>query len=211
MKILIPPSEGKNTGGDCRALGNLSNRIKDKLKLIPIDENKLAKFYGVKGLNLEKAMKSNATLKSSPTMTAIERYTGVVYKGISYETLSDKGKKYFNENILIVSGLFDLVKPQDLIPNYKFKMQNGNELIIDDFCIDLLPKLHQSAVKYSEGFVVDFVIEKEGKRMPAGHSGKLIKGKFIRWLCENQIKDQSRFKEFNEDEFKFDGHNFIKN
>ena len=37
-----------------------------------------------------------------------------------------------------------------------------------------------------------------------------MKGKFIRFLAENQIKDIKQFGDFNEDGFKWNGEQFIK-
>lgn len=210
MKILIPPSEGKTKGGNNKALGKLTEDVFKRLSKIPIDERMLEKFYGVKRNNLDLAIDANENIKTSLTMSAIKRYTGVVYKGISYDTMTEKGQKFFENHVLITSGLFGLVKPLDLIPNYKYKMQKGKQLEINEFCIDLLPKLHHDAVKYLNGIRIDFIIEKNGRRMPAGHKGKLIKGQFIRWLSENQINSVKCFEKFEKDGFKFDGENFIK-
>ncbi|MFT5387145.1 MAG: cytoplasmic iron level regulating protein YaaA (DUF328/UPF0246 family) [Candidatus Omnitrophota bacterium] len=49
---------------------------------------------------------------------------------------------------------------------------------------------------YSNGVRIDFVIEKDGERKPAGHNGKLIKGKFVRWLCENKITSTEKLPQF---------------
>lgn len=210
MKILIPPSEGKKPGGNCTPIINVSDKIKAKLKNIPEELDKAEKYFGVKGETLLKAIEANNTLETSPTLPAIERYKGVVYKGISYDTLNEKGKIFFDENVLIISGLFGAIEPQTHIPNYKYKMQKEEKIWIEEECIDLLPQLHRSSVRYNKGITVEFIILKDNKKMPAGHAGKLIKGKFIRWLCENQITSENKFKEFSEDEFRFDGKCFIK-
>ena len=46
--------------------------------------------------------------------------------------------------------------------------------------------------------------------MPAGHQGKHIKGRFIRWLIEENITAPKDFKDFNEDGYKWTGEIFLK-
>ena len=55
---------------------------------------------------------------------------------------------------------------------------------------------------------VDFIFLKGGKKMPSGHQGKYIKGRFVRWLIENNILTPSDFINFKEDGYSFDGTNF---
>ena len=80
------------------------------------------KILGVKGAALDKAIKTNQTVLSSATMPAIERYTGVVYNAIDYASMDKSTKDFFNKHVRIVSALFGLVKPLDLIPDYKLKI-----------------------------------------------------------------------------------------
>jgi cytoplasmic iron level regulating protein YaaA (DUF328/UPF0246 family) len=37
--------------------------------------------------------------------------------------MSDEGKKFFNENFLIFSGMYGKVKPMDMIGNYKLPIE----------------------------------------------------------------------------------------
>ena len=88
-----------------------------------------------------------------------------------------------------------------MIPNYKLKMDglllyNFWEPIItkillkEDCIIDLLPQIHKKAYKKSDNSIdVEFKIKKNGNIIHSGHHGKFVKGKFIRFLCENQIND----------------------
>jgi len=216
--ILIPPSEGKNNNGKFGHLKKL-NPITGKLldELNSYDGN-LEKLYGVKDKALEKAKEINGKIRKSKTLPAIERYSGVVYRGIGYESI--KNKKLFGERVYILSGLFGLINSKELIPNYKFKInffnadklwkKENKEFFKNYFIIDLLPQAHRTAVEYSNGIEVDFVILKNGKKIPAGHNGKFIKGRFVRWLIENDITSPDKFSEFNENDFKWDGGRFVK-
>ena len=214
--ILIPPSEGKADGGNGKPLKTVSGVAADLIEAIKEADPK--KLYGLKEKALEKAMAANKDVLSSKTMPAIERYTGVVYDAVDYQTLQSKSD--FDEKVLIISGLFGLVRPTDLIPNYRLKidklkaaklwLNSNSEKLKDTFVIDLLPQAHKKAVKYENGIEVEFVLKKAGKKMPAGHQGKHIKGRFVRWLIENDINDPKQFNSFKEEGYKWTGEIFLK-
>ena len=44
----------------------------------------------------------------------------------------------------------------------------------------------------------------------AGHFGKAIKGRFVRWILENKVKKVRDFANFTEDGYRFDGENFVQ-
>ncbi|MDP8242536.1 MAG: peroxide stress protein YaaA [Candidatus Hinthialibacter antarcticus] len=217
--ILIPPSEGKAPGGEGKPI-QPNKDAREMLKRLHGYDGEWGKLLGVKGKALDAALEANASILKSPTLPAIERYSGVVYDGIDYASMKASARRTFDERVRIVSALFGLVQPQDLIPNYKLKIDKLNaaaywkpiivKQLKDSFVIDLLPQAHHKAVGYPDGIRVDFVCEKNGKRKPAGHFGKLIKGRFVRWLCENKLADPKRFSSFDEDGYRWNGECFIK-
>lgn len=218
--ILIPPSEGKTPCGTGEPLTKLDDQVKPVYDRLLAYRGDLSQLYGVKGKALEAARLANTQLLTAPTLPAIERYSGVVYDGISYSTLTAKAQQFFNDHVRIVSALFGLVSPQDPIPDYKLKIEKLDaaaywkpiitKKLAGCFVIDLLPQAHQKAVSYERGVRVDFIIIKNGRSVPAGHQGKLIKGKFVRWLCQHAVTDPKDFSGFKEDGFRFDGSNFVK-
>lgn len=218
--ILIPPSEGKTPCGTGKPLTKLDDHVKPVYERLLAYRGDLSQLYGVKGKALEAARMANEQLLKAPTLPAIERYSGVVYDGIDFPTLSIQAQQFFNDHVRIVSALFGLLSPQDLIADYKLKIEKLDAAsywkpiiarkLKGRFVIDLLPQAHQKAVSYEHGVRVDFIIVKNGKSVPAGHQGKLIKGKFIRWLCQHAVTDPKHFSGFNEDGFHFNGTDFIK-
>lgn len=214
--ILIPPSEGKADGGNDTPLQSVSGITADLIEAIKGGDPK--KLYGLKEKALEKAVAVNEDVLSSQTMPAIERYTGVVYDAIDYPSLENKSD--FDEKVRIVSALFGLVRPTDLIPNYRLKidklkaaklwLDTNSDQLKNVFVIDLLPQAHKKAVKYDNGIEVEFVLKKAGKKVPAGHQGKHIKGRFVRWLIENNITDPTDFIRFDEEGYKWTGEVFLK-
>ena len=86
--ILLPPSEGKSSGGGgapldleslaFSTLGPTRARMVKALVQLSQRPRSSKKLLGVKGPALEKAMADNASIESAPTLPAIERYTGVM-------------------------------------------------------------------------------------------------------------------------------------
>jgi len=229
MKILIPPSEGKAKVRPLDILFKDTNfefakytkQIVDLLCLIENED--LTSVYGT---TQEKAMmfhRQNQDAFNSKCVPAIERYTGVVYNHIEWNTLSKKSKNYMQKHILIFSGLFGLLTPETLIPDYKLKMNVlslkslwgpiiSNYLKDEDIIFDLLPQVHRKAYKPNKNTIqIDFLVQSKGKTSAAGHFGKAVKGQFIRFLAKNQITKINDFKAFEYDGFKWNGKQFIKN
>ena len=229
MKILIPPSEGKANIKPINILFKDTDFIfKEQVKNIintlgKLSDKDVLKTYGT---TYEKSIylnNLNTNAFNNKCIQSIYRYTGVVYKHLSYKTLDHNSKKYMNNNFLIFSGLFGLLSPLSLIPDYKLKMSAlklynyWNPFITEtlkqeDLIIDLLPQLHRkSYLRMTNTVYIDFMIMKDGEKKAAGHLGKTVKGKFIRYICENKISKISDFKDFEYDGFHWDGISIVKN
>ena len=229
MKILIPPSEGKAKIKATNLMFSKTNfkferYVNQVVRLLElIDNEDLRSVYGTSS---EKALafhRQNQDIFNSYCAPAIERYTGVVYEHIDWKTMSDKGKKYMEKHILIFSGLFGMLTPMTPIPDYKLKMNvlslqyHWNPILTEILdketkIIDLLPQVHRKAYTPNKKNVipVDFLIINKGKKTAAGHFGKAVKGEFIRYIAENNVKTLDQFDGFEYDGFKWDGTAFVK-
>ena len=229
MKILIPPSEGKAKAKPTKTLFSKTNfrferEVNQVVRLLElIDDEDLRSVYGT---SAEKALmfhRQNQDIFNSPCAPAIERYTGVVYEHISLSTISEKAKNYMEKYVYIFSGLFGLLTPNTLIPDYKLKMNVlslqhhwhpilTEALINEKMIIDLLPQVHRKAYQPNKENIipVDFLILNKGKKSAAGHFGKAVKGEFIRYIAENNITNIDDFSGFEYEGFKWDGESFVK-
>ena len=227
MKYLIPPSEGKAkikpeeiVFADTNF--QFSQHVNQVVRLLSlIDDEDLRSVYGTKP---EKALtfhRQNQDIFKSRCAHAIERYTGVVYEHIDWESLDDKSQNFMDDNVYIFSGLFGLLTPKTLIPDYKLKMNvlslqhHWNpvltEALKNEVIIDLLPQVHRKAYKATENVTtVDFMVINKGKKTAAGHFGKAVKGRFIRYIAQNKIISTDDFSGFEYEGFKWDGESFIK-
>lgn len=130
--ILLPPSEGKATGGSGAPWGpaTMSVDLDDRRAKVLValrsamraNAAARAKLLGVKGEALAAATAADRAAATSPTMPAIERYDGVLYGALDAGGLGRVERRRLDRSVLIVSGLWGLVAPADPVPDYKLKM-----------------------------------------------------------------------------------------
>ena len=228
MKILIPPSEGKSKIKPQEVkfadTGFIFERsVKQVVRLLNlIDNEDLRSIYGTSQEKSELFHRQNEDIFKSRCAPAINRYTGVVYQHLEWESLTKEAKEYMEKNVFIFSGLFGMTTPLTLIPDYKLKMNVlslqyhwapilTDALKNEDLIFDLLPQVYRKAYVPNKNTIqIEFKVEGKGSTRSAGHFGKAVKGKFIRFLSLNQIEDIKDFKDFEYDGFKWNGECFIK-
>tara|TARA_Y100000996_G_scaffold403620_1_gene376774 strand:+ start:404 stop:1105 length:702 start_codon:yes stop_codon:yes gene_type:complete len=229
MKILIPPSEGKTKLKSTGPIFSETNfrferEVGQIVRLLElIDNEDLKSIYGTSQEKSELFHRQNEDIFKSKCAPAIERYTGVVYEHLKWETLKDAAKEYMEKHVLIFSGLFGMTTPLTMIPNYKLKMNvlslqyHWNHTltkILDEekIIFDLLPQVYRKAYTPNKKNVIqiEFKVENKGKKTSAGHYGKAVKGKFIRFLAQNEVTNVNEFKNFEYDGFKWEDDHFVK-
>ena len=213
MKILLAPAETKKEGGDkspyCQDnfyfkslfenQNNIVNTYNDFIKKSSIEE--LSLWFGLK--NLKECEKYSKSILEKPTMKAIQRYTGVAFDALDYDTLSKKEQSYCDDNVLLFSNLFGVLKSNDFIPDYKYKQGSNLEDIdviklykqninkeLDEYLgeevIDLRAAFYDKFYKPSAS-VITYKFLKEGKVV--SHWAKHYRGMIVRELAQNNITD----------------------
>ena len=228
MKYLIPPSEGKSKVQDTGIKFKdtkfiFKQHVQQIVTLLElIDEEDLTSIYGTSQEKSERFHRQNQDIFNSKCANAVSRYNGIVYKNLDWESYSDKEKEFMDNHFYIFSGLFGMVKPLTLIPDYKLKMNvlsldhHWNDVITkalqeEDLVVDLLPQVHRKAYKSGPNVKkIDFYVIKKGKKSSAGHFGKAVKGQLINYIIKNKIISTDNFTNFNYDGFRWDGDFFIK-
>jgi hypothetical protein len=129
MIVLLPPSETKRDGGipgsvlDASALSfpELAVARAEVLKALGKLSANLRASTGALSLGPTQRgqIERNRAVASSPTMPAIERYTGVLYDGLAAPTLGPSARDWVNRHVVIGSALFGLVRANDPIPAYR--------------------------------------------------------------------------------------------
>ncbi len=226
LLVLLPPSEGKSEvalgkrtfSGACPEYAVAVAPVIKHLRALPKAER--GKFYGVSTADKAAAAHVlNLSVLQAPAIPAIERYTGVVYEYLGYNTLQHPA--YARKHLLIVSGMFGLIPAGTPIPNYKLPInawltrywhsinaQRLSALSKGHLVVSLLPGAHAKALGVVPDLTIDFRLA--GGKKSAGHFGKAIKGKFVRFLMEEQVKNLKGVASFREDGYVFDGQNFVQ-
>ena len=131
MKILLAPAEIKKEGGNNQLYCQDNFTFKDIFEkrdivvknYVEFIENstveELSKWFGLK--NLKECEKYSKSILEKHTRKAIQRYTGVAFDALDYDNLTKTEQNYCDENIVLFSNLFGILKADDLIPDYKYK------------------------------------------------------------------------------------------
>ncbi|BDI22017.1 YaaA family protein [Herbiconiux sp. L3-i23] len=128
MLLLLPPSETKRDGGDGAPLdvaGLAHPRLASRRRAVVSAVKKLARTPDemAAALKLGPTQRAeiarNAAVASSPTMPAIDRYTGVLYDGLDSLTLSHAARMRAADVVRIQSALLGPVGGLDPIPAYR--------------------------------------------------------------------------------------------
>jgi len=218
MKILLAPAETKNSGGEnkpfCKANFCFEELFEKREEVFKIYEQllkdstieELSSWFGLK--KLEEVEKYKQSLKDKPTMKAINRYNGVAFDALDYNSLSADEQKYIDENVVLFSNLFGPILASDLIPDYKYKqgaklpdinvekfyMDNFTQALdefVGDEVIDLRAGFYEKFYKVKKANVLTFKFLKDGKVV--SHWAKFYRGKLLQEIAKNGIKNHSEF------------------
>jgi cytoplasmic iron level regulating protein YaaA (DUF328/UPF0246 family) len=211
--ILLPPSEGKALGGTGApwSMGAMAIDLDDERRRViaalatamRAGEPARAKLLGVTASTLAAATTADRRVTRSPTLPAIERYTGVVYDALDHGSLTATRRTRLDASVVIVSGLWGAVMPADPVPAYRLKMSAAMPKLgklssfwreplteaLTEFARgraiwNLLPKEHGAAwTPDREQFVVRFLDRRaDGSLAAVSHDNKSLKGALVRFL-----------------------------
>ncbi|GAB3123784.1 peroxide stress protein YaaA [Glaciibacter psychrotolerans] len=213
MLVLLPPSETKRDGGSggplgvaafaypaltasrlalVSALGDLSGDTDASIAALKLGPTQLAEI------------ERNRELETSPTMAAVDRYTGVLYDALDAPSLSEAARSFAGDHLQIHSALFGPVGALDLIPAYRFShdsklpglplkkhwssaiagvLTETNGLVLDlrsEAYVHLGP-----APRREDSVFLRVVTEAEnGQKRALNHFNKKSKGEFTRALLQ---------------------------
>ena len=162
---------------------------------------------------------------------ALLAYDGAVYQGINAGDLSQQQLSFANDHLRILSGLYGVLRPLDLIQPYRLEMgtklknQRGNNLYNfwnhkltaylkkelqrqnDNTLIDLASKEYSSVIDMSKINVKVitpvFKDYKNGTHKVITIYTKRARGLMSRFIIENNIVVSNELKEFNEEGYSY--------
>ena len=188
--------------------------ISDIQKFMNISE-KLA------SVNHERFKKWTLPFNKTNSSPAIYSFSGDVYEGLNAKSFSNSEIKFAQKNLYILSGLYGILKPLDLIQPYrlemgrKLKIQSYNDLynywndkiahyisdIKDNIIINLASNEYFNVLdkeKISKKIISPiFKDEKNGKLKIISFYAKKARGLMANFIIKNKISDPSLIQNFN--------------
>ncbi len=220
MKILFSPSESKSnlenykqyinkTSFCCSELYDTRYEVIKKYQSLTTNANlqTLKKIFGIK--DEQKCLEfAQRDITKSFTCKTVQRYNGVGYKYLDYNSLSKSRKDFIDNNVIIFSNLFGPILAKDTIPNYKLKQGfNFENFKIDEFynknfsykldkllegelIIDLRAGFYEKFYKIKEPYIT-MKFNKKGKTV--SHWAKAYRGLILRELSKYQPLNKNDF------------------
>ncbi|MBS9773558.1 MAG: peroxide stress protein YaaA [Tenacibaculum sp.] len=238
MKIIISPAKSLDFENNAPTtihtqpfFLNKSLKINESLKILSAKElSQLMKISDNLGyLNYERNKKWNIPFSLKNAKQAIYSFTGDVYKGLDVNTLSEGKIPVLQEKLRILSGLYGILKPLDLIQPYRLEM--GTKLKVGKFdnlykfWADELANHLNNEMKEDELLVnlasLEYfkAVPKKALKMPIitpvfkelkGDTYKVVaiyakkaRGLMIRYIIDNNVETIEELKGFNTNGYGF--------
>lgn len=209
-----------------------SSLIKELIKYSPPEMEILMK---VNSKLAEQNFKRHISWKNEQDLLnskqAILAYEGAVYQGLRARDLNEQQLLFANDKLRILSGLYGVLRPLDLIQPYRLEMgtklknKKGNNLYSfwnhklttyfkkelrkqkDNILIDLASKEYSSAIDMNiiNAKVITPVFKeyKNGTHKVITIYAKRARGLMSRFIIENNIVSPNELKEFNEEGYRY--------
>lgn len=197
----------------------------DLMKLMDISE-KLAI------LNYQRYKQFSQDYNENNSNAALYTFKGDVYLGLKAEEFTPKDISYAQEHLRILSGLYGILRPLDLMQEYRLEMgislenKNGKNLyefwggkitkllnsdlkaINSEYLINLASNEYFKAVdkKKLKAKIIDinFLEEKNGKRTFVSFNAKKARGIMAAFIIRERCKLANEIKQFNEEGYIFE-------
>ena len=212
-------------------LNHSSTLMSDLKKLSPQEVSSLMGLSDKLGaLNYERFQKWETPFTESNSKQAILAFKGDVYQGLDAESLSVSDLDWAQNNVRILSGLYGILKPMDLMQPYRLEMgtkfatkrgQNlydfWNSIITEElnknFSSNNTNLLNLASNEYFKSINVHelkanvispvFMDKKNGKYKIISFFAKKARGLMTRYVIKNRIEDTANIQNFGEGGYFF--------
>ena len=217
MLVLLPPSETKRPGGrrtrldlDRLALPQLTPQreaVIDALGALSDDPLEAARVLKVSPRQ-HGDIAANATLRTGPTLPAIDRYTGVVYDALDAGSLDPPARRWLGRHVLIHAAPFGPIGALDKIPAYRLgatatlpglpplrrlwaeavtaAMLSSGESFVLDLRSEAYVALGPLPAAIPSAYVRVVTAGEDGTVRALNHFNKATKGALVRTLAQNR-------------------------
>lgn len=196
-------------------------------QLTPEMISKIMKISPALGeLNYQRFQKYQRDIERAPEKKpAVFAYVGDTYQGLDVKSFSQKDIVYAQEHLSIISGLYGVLRPLDLIQPYRLEMAvkifKDKSLYVywgeiltdyfnklpDDIIINLASVEYSSVLDYSklQKKLMDIVFyqEKKGQLKSIGILSKKARGQMAAFIIKNRIKNPKDLIQFSDNGYVF--------
>ncbi|RWX54193.1 peroxide stress protein YaaA [Photobacterium chitinilyticum] len=194
-------------------------------KLTPVDIASLMKVSDkIAGLNAARFAEWQPEFTSDNARQAILAFKGDVYTGLAAETLSDEGFAYAQQHLRMLSGLYGLLRPLDLMQPYRLEMgtrlANSRGTNLYQFWGDIITdKLNAALAEQGDKLLVNLASNeyfksvkpkkldaqlitpvfkdcKNGNYKVISFYAKKARGMMVRYILDNKIDSVEGLKQF---------------
>ncbi|WP_405217194.1 YaaA family protein [Agrococcus sp. Ld7] len=204
MIVLLPPSETKAAGGmgaslTTASLGFPGLAVVRSRALAALDRL-VARGQDTSTPAKARAAADNASVRTSPTMPAVDRYTGVLFNALDAASLDADARAWVEGHVVIQSALLGFVRACDGIPSYKVSATSklpGERMrdlwsdagsSIEGFVVDLRSKAYAQLAPVPGAVTVE-VVSPDGAAL--NHWNKAGKGALVRALAVSGARADS--------------------
>ena len=131
MKVILSPAKSINENVDCSHLTCTQHLFQDESqrlagKLAKLSARQIKKLMGVSqdiaDLNYNRFQEWSLPFTPENSKPAGIIFTGAAYQSLDFASLSKKEMEVGQEKLRILSGLYGILKPLDLIQPYRLEM-----------------------------------------------------------------------------------------
>jgi uncharacterized protein len=182
-------------------------------------------------LNFQRFMAWNMPFTINNAKQAVLAFNGEVYNGLKANTLSAEGISYAQNHLRILSGLYGILRPLDLIQPYRLEMSIklttskakdlyqfwGNTITqklieamqssYSEVLVNLASKEYFKSINTKilpfPVFHIEFRENKNGQYLPIVIYTKKARGLMTRFIMQNKLTDPEDLKAFDDDGYIF--------
>ena len=166
-------------------------------------------------------------------LPALLAYTGIVFKRLNAKDFTEEDWKYAQQHLFITSFLYGLLRPLDLIKNYRLegdvRMPEHGDITMFEYWRPLLTEYFITEIKKQGNLLInlasaemkdlfqwkevtravevvtpEFMVYKNGKPTTVVIYAKMCRGEMTRFILKNRIEDIESLKSFEWEGFTFD-------
>lgn len=217
MKIIISPSKTQDftrvVNYDYTLASFPEKTLKIVKKIQELSINELASVMKIKGKILDKTFNDYKKFDELQTNHAITSYNGSVFKGIEIEKYNIEDMNYLNDHLIILSALYGLLRPFDVIKPYRLDMKMkikdinlynywseevNNHLKNEELIINLASEEFAKLVNLPMKNIC-FKENRNGIFKTIGTYSKKARGLMVNYIIKNKINTIEEISKFNID------------